>query len=501
MADLSAARLVGGRDLDKEHERIRRHDWRMSVGGKLTGGSGTFLSSDPATEEEVAEVPDASAADVSAAVDAGLEGFRVWRRVAPRDRARIVREMAQIVRDNAEELAVLDAIDSGNPFPAMVRDVGWAADLMEIAADSALQLTGQTIPVTTENLHFTVREPFGVVGRIIPFNHPALFTASKIAPPLVAGNAVVLKAPPQTPLAPLRLGELFQDVLPKGVLSIVTGSGVEPGDALVRHPAVKRIAFIGSVGTGRAIQRAASEAGVKQVSLELGGKNPLVVMPDADIDAAADAAVRGMNFKMSQGQSCGSTSRLIVHRSIHDDVLERVVERVEAIRVGHPLEEGVEMGPLVSELQHQRTLRYIQTGRDEGARLVTGGGRPEGRTRGWFVAPTVFAGVEPSMTIAREEIFGPVLSVLTFDDEAEALELANAVEYGLTASIWTNDVRCAHRFAREVEAGYVWINEVARHFWGSPFGGYKSSGIGREEGPDEVLSFTQLKTVHVMVGD
>jgi 2-formylbenzoate dehydrogenase len=330
-----------------------------------------------------------------------------------------------------------------------------------------------------------------------------MFAAGKIAAPLVAGNAVILKPPESAPLSALRMGELFSGVLPPGVLSVVVGDGPATGRAVARHPAIRRIGFIGSDATGRSIQRDAAGAGVKDITLELGGKNALIAFPDADPDEVAAGAVAGMNFAKSAGQSCGSTSRLLLHESIADDVLERVAARMTGIRVGSPLEPATEMGTLSSRGQYDKVLRYIRAGRDEGARLVTGGARPPGLTDvpGLYVAPTLFRDVWPDMRLAREEVFGPVLSAMTWKTEEEAIRIANAVDYGLTASVWTNDIRRAHRAASALEAGYIWINGSSRHFTGVPFGGVKLSGVGREESLDELLSYTQLKTINVMLGE
>jgi 2-formylbenzoate dehydrogenase len=383
----------------------------------------------------------------------------------------------------------------------MKTDVAFAAEYIEIMCDLALGLGGQTIPATAEHLHYTVREPFGVVARIVPYNHPLFFSAAKLAPPLVAGNAVILKAPDQAPLSALRIGELAQQVLPPGLVSVVSGSGQVTGRALVRHPAIRRIGFIGSGGTGRAIQRDAAETGVKEVSLELGGKNAMIVCSDADPLAAAAGAVNGMNFATTAGQSCGSTSRLLVHESLAEEVIKHVVAGLEAITVGDPADGSTEMGPLITAAHRDRVAALIQTARDEGADLLTGGSRPAAVTeRGYFLAPTVLAGVAPDSTLATTEVFGPVLAVLTFRDEAEAVRIANAVPFGLTGAVWTSDVRRAHRLARSLEAGYIWVNGSARHFWGVPFGGVKDSGIGREESLEELQSFTTLKSVNVLLG-
>jgi 2-formylbenzoate dehydrogenase len=477
--------------------------WQLLIAGEQVPAiSGAYFDKEnPADQAVIAHVPDAGAADVDRAVAAAAAAAPGWARVSARQRGAIVRAMAGRLIEHAGELAVLDAIDAGLPVTAMRTDVTWAVELMTLFADWAMELKGDTVPASAEHLHFTERRPYGVVARIIPYNHPLFFAAGKIAAPLVAGNAVVLKPADQAPLSALRMAELIGDLVPPGVLNVVTGSSIETGRALVRHPAVRRIGFIGSEATGRAIQRDAADSGVKNVTLELGGKNAMIILPDADLDRAAASAVAGMNFAVSAGQSCGSTSRLLLHRDISGAVVERVAELARAVRVGLPIRPETQMGPLSFRRQYEHVLRLVETGKREGATLVTGGDRPPGADleRGYFLQPTVFAGVTPDMTIAREEIFGPVLSVLTYETEDEAVRLANSVDYGLTASVWTSNLRSAHRVARELDAGYVWINGASRHFWGMPFGGVKSSGVGREESLEELLSYTQLKSVNVLL--
>jgi len=341
-----------------------------------------------------------------------------------------------------------------------------------------------------------VREPRGVVARIIPFNHPFMFCAGKSAAPLAAGNSVIVKPPEQAPLSALRLAELLGPLLPPGAFNVLPG-GRDVGARLSEHPDVAMVALIGSVPTGRAVMRAAAET-IKPVLLELGGKNALIAFPDADPEQVATAVVGGMNFTWC-GQSCGSTSRAFLHADIHDAVVARLREKAARFRPGLPTDPATTMGALASRAQLDKTLRYIETARAEGAHLVCGGGQPadEGLRHGFFVEPTIFANVTPEMTIAREEIFGPVLAVMRWTDEAAMIDQVNRPEYGLTCSIWTNDLHRAHRTAAAVEAGFIWINEVSKHFLGSPFGGFKQSGLGREECLEELLAFTQEKNIHI----
>jgi aldehyde dehydrogenase (NAD+)/betaine-aldehyde dehydrogenase len=447
-------------------------------------------------------VPAASAADIGRAVAAAEAAHPAWAALEPKERSKLVRKLAQAVRDNFDNILRTEVVDTGNTIAKMRADVATAGDTLDFYAGLATEIKGETIPASGKNLHFTIREPYGVVGRIIPFNHPIKFAANALAAPLMAGNCVVLKPPETSPLSATILADICRQVLPAGVVNIVTGHGMPAGDALARHPKVKRLAFTGSVPTGRAIQRAAAEGGIKHVTLELGGKNPLIAFPDMDPDKIAQIAVAGMNFAW-QGQSCGSTSRLLLHESLYQPVLERLIDRVAALRLGDPLDDQSQMGPINSKRHYERVCAMVQSGRDEGARLMTGGKRPSGSEfkRGYWIEPTVFADVKPSMRIAREEIFGPVLSVFSWRDESEAIALANSTEYGLTASIFTNDIKTAFRAARAVKSGYIWINGASGHFYGTPFGGLKNSGLGREEGIDELSSYTEVKTVHVLLGD
>jgi acyl-CoA reductase-like NAD-dependent aldehyde dehydrogenase len=393
---------------------------------------------------------------------------------------------------------VLEARDTGNTIGKLQADVQIAAGYLEYFAGLASELKGETIPATASGLHLTLREPFGVVARIVPFNHPFMFAAAHLAAPLMAGNAVVVKTPETSPLTGSILAELCHATLPPGLVNIVHGFGMPAGDALIRHPLVRRIGFTGSVATGLAIQRAAAESGVKHVTLELGGKNPFIVFPDADLDRVVEMAIAGMNFSWA-GQSCGSTSRLLLHESVHDLVVERVAARMKSLRLGSPLDAASEMGPVNSARHRERIMALIDSARREGARLVTGGGRPvgEGFAKGYWIEPTLFADVTPAMRIAREEAFGPVVCAQRFTSEEEAIAIANGTDFGLTAAVWTRDLPRALRMVRAVQAGTVWINTAGQHFVGTPFGGWKDSGLGGEECLDELLSYSQVKAVHV----
>jgi betaine-aldehyde dehydrogenase len=412
-----------------------------------------------------------------------------------RERAKCLEALAGRIREQRNLLGMMDAIDAGNAVTGMRADMDWTADSLEYFAGLVTEIKGETSSQGSRHLNFTRRQPYGVVGKINPFNHPFRFCAEKAAAPLAAGNCVVIKGSEQAPLSSLKLGELCDGILPPGVVNIVTGDAVT-GEALVRHPDVPRIGLVGSVEAGRRVAMAGAES-LKRISLELGGKNPIIIFPDADPKMAAAAAIKGMNMNR-QGQSCSSTSRVFVHESLHKPVLDEIVRLAQALPVGFPWIESNELGPIVSEKQYKRVTGYIETGRREGATLVTGGVKPAAPElqNGYFVMPTVFDGVNQNMRIAQEEIFGPVMSVFTWRDIEDVLAQANSLSFGLTAAIVTRDLALAMETAERIEAGYVWINGNGRYL-GAPYGGWKHSGLGVEETFDELLSYTQIKNVHM----
>ena len=451
----------------------------------------------PATCESLGTASSGGTEDVDRAVAAAASAFAGWRDTPAQERAQCIRTAAAILRTNRDELAWLDALDTGNPLQAMRYDVDISAGYMDHFAGLVTEIKGATIPISPGVLNYTLREPLGVVARIGAFNHPLLFVSGKAGAPLAAGNTLIIKPAEQTPLSALRIAELWQDIFPRGVFNVVTG-GREAGAALAGHPRVAKIGFIGSVNAGRAVMNAAS-ASLKPLTLELGGKNALIACADASPEEIAEVVVLVMIFSYVSGQSCNSTSRLYLHAGVHDAALREIVRKVAEIRIGMPSDPDTEMGCLSSRAQFDKTMSYIRAGQEEGARLVHGGKRPADPrlASGYFIEPTVFADVTDEMRIAREEIFGPVVSILRWSDENDVVARVNALDYGLTASIWTHDLDLAHRLASRVEAGYIWINNASTHHVGVPFGGYKQSGMGREESIDELLACTQIKNVSV----
>lgn len=474
----------------------------MLIAGELVPASSqeTMPVESPGDGEQIAAVPAATREDVERAVEAAAEAFSAWRFTDLMARRSALLELAQLIVDNAETLALLDALDGGSPIRSMRRDIAGAVAYIEWVAGLAFSWGGHTPSTAGGGIDLTLREPYGVTARIIPFNHPFYF-ACKIAAPLITGNTVVLKLPDQTPLSGLWLASHIGKLFPKGVVNIISGHGAIAGDALVRHPKVGRIAFTGSVPTGRHIVAAAAER-FAATSMELGGKNPMIICADADLDQALPAAVTGMNYS-TQGQSCGSYSRLFVHDSLHDEVVERLAALVDAVKVGHPLDEASDMGALIDERARTRSESYVAAALGGGARLVAGGVRPDAPElgSGYYVRPTVLADVTHDMPVAREEIFGPVQSVIRWSKLDTLIEMANGTDYGLTANICTRDLDRAFYLARRIESGTMSINgNGAMHWVGAPFGGFKASGFGKEDSLDEILETTREKNIYLNLG-
>jgi aldehyde dehydrogenase (NAD+) len=472
---------------------------KLYIGGewKEPSSGRTFTTFNPATGEALAEVGEAGDADVDLAVEAArgaLEGSE-WSKMSARQRGRLLYRLADAMEAEADHLARLETLDNGKPLrEARMVDINGSIECFRYYAGWADKIEGEVLPVPGPFLNYTRREPVGVCAGIIPWNFPLQMAAWKVAPALACGNAMILKPAEQTPLTALELARIAAEVgLPAGVLNVLPGHGTTTGAALVRHPGVDKVAFTGSTEVGKVIQREAA-ATLKRVSLELGGKSPNIVLADADLDAAVKGATSGVFY--NTGQACTAGSRLLVEASVHQEFVERLVERARGMAPGDPMNPKTRMGPLISQEQLDRVMAYVEKGHAEGARLVCGGDRPTGNG-GYFLNPTIFDRVDSEMTIAREEIFGPVLGVIPFNDIDEAIEIGNRSLYGLAAAVWTRDIGKAHAIAHSLKAGTVWINAYNVLDTGSPFGGYKQSGYGRELGKQALDLYTQVKSVWV----
>ena len=472
----------------------------MLIGGKwVESRSGKrFPTINPVNEQMIAEVPEADAADVDAAVKAARTAFDSgpWSKMDARDRGRLMNKLADLIEANQNELAALETLDNGKPISdAKAADLPLAIDCLRYYAGWADKLTGDTIPIRGNYFCYTRREPLGVVGQIIPWNFPILMAAWKWGPALAAGCTIVMKPAEQTPLTCLRMAELAQEAgIPDGVINVVTGYG-DTGAAIVRHPGVDKIAFTGHYETAQKIMVDAAKT-LKRITFELGGKSPNVVFADADLDAAVAGAEFGLFF--NQGQCCCAGSRLFVEQSIHDKFVEKIVARAKTRQLGDPFDPKTTQGPQVDADQFKKILSYIDKGKSEGAQCLTGGSRFG--NKGFFIEPTVFANVTDDMAIARDEIFGPVMSILPFKNADEIIERANSTYYGLAAAVWTRDVQKAHKFAASVRAGTVWVNCYDVFDAAAPFGGFKMSGMGRELGEAGLANYTELKTVTMSLG-
>jgi aldehyde dehydrogenase (NAD+) len=468
-------------------------EWRDAEAGK------TFPTYNPATGEVLTDVAEAGEGDVDRAVSAARQALESseWATMSARERGRLLYRIADRMEQRADELARMETLDNGKPFrEARMFDIAGAIECFRYYAGWADKIEGEVLPVPGPYLNYTRREPVGVCAGIIPWNFPLQMAAWKVAPALACGNTMILKPAEQTPLTALELAGIASEAgLPAGVLNVIPGYGETTGAALVRHPGVDKVAFTGSTEVGKIVQREAAGT-LKRVSLELGGKSPNVVLADADIDAAIKGATLAVFY--NTGQACTAGSRLLVERSIHEEFVEKLVERSRSMVPGDPMDSKTRMGPLISEEQLNRVLQYVEKGQQEGAKLVLGGDRPGiNGGKGYFLNPTIFDAVDQEMTIAREEIFGPVLAVIPFEDVEEAIQLGNRSDFGLAAAVWTKDITKAHRVAHALKAGTVWINMYHTLDTGSPFGGYKQSGYGRELGRHALDLYTQVKSVWV----
>jgi len=476
---------------------------RLLIDGQWVEGSKTFDSINPATEEVLTKVVEASAADVDRAVAAARRTYEdrngPWRKLSASERGRLLWKLSDLIEKNIDEMAELETLDNGKPiFESRYVDMPMVIDVLRYYAGLATKIHGETVNTIETAFTYTLREPVGVVGLIVPWNFPLLLASWKLGPALACGNTVVLKPAEQTPLTTLKLGELTLEAgFPPGVINILTG-GPETGKAIVAHPGIDKIAFTGSTAVGKEIMRGAADT-LKRVTLELGGKSPNIVFSDADVDGAIKGAINGIFY--GKGEVCNAGSRLFLESKLRDEFTEKLVARASKMRPADPLDPKSRLGAIVSKEQMKTVLSFIDAGKKDGAKLVAGGNRVSvNGDKGYFIEPTIFGDVKNDMRIAQEEIFGPVLSVLTFDDIDEVVERANNNPYGLAAAVWTRDVKKAHTVSRRLKAGTVWINTYGLMDAALPFGGYKSSGFGRELGAHAMEYYTELKKVWLNMG-
>ncbi len=478
---------------------------RLFIGGQWADSSAgrTFDTINPSTGDVITQLVEASDADVDAAVKAARAAFEGgdWPKMAAADRGKLLLRLADLLEKNLEEFAHLETLDNGKPiFESRYADLPLILDVFRYYAGWATKIHGETIPVRGPFLNYTLREPVGVVAAIVPWNFPLLLASWKVAPALAAGNTIILKPAEWTSLTTLRFAELCQEAgVPAGVVNVVTGHGPGAGMALVKHPSVDKVAFTGSTETGKTIMRAGADT-LKRITLELGGKSPNIVFADADLDAAVRGAYTGIFY--GKGEVCAAGSRLFVEKPVHDAFMEKLLARTAKLQPADPFDDKTRLGALVSEPQMAKVLNYVELGRKEGARLLTGGQRVTvGNGKGFFVQPTIFDAVRNDMRLAQEEIFGPVLATIEFADLDEVIREANKNPYGLAAAVWTRDLRKAHYVAHRLRAGTVWINTYNVYDAAAPFGGYKSSGFGRELGMHALEHYTEVKDVWVNLKD
>jgi betaine-aldehyde dehydrogenase len=477
------------------------HTYQMYIGGKFTdaksGKTKTVIN--PATGESYATVPDSQEEDVDAAAKAARRAFDSgeWKKVTAQQRGKMLFKLSQLIFENADRFVQLEVENNGKPKREAEPDVSDAANCFEFYAGLCTKLHGETMQVPSNSFSYVLREPLGVCGQIIPWNYPILMSAWKMAPALAAGNCVILKPSELTPVSALELAKLIDQVgFPPGVVNIISGDGSVAGNAMTHHPLIDKIAFTGGTVTGKKIMEAASKS-LKKLTLELGGKNPAIFFDDCDPDLAADWGAFA-SFA-NQGQVCSAGSRLLIQENIYDELVNRLVEKAKKIKLGNGMDEGVTMGPLISEAHRNKVEGYIKIAKDEGAKLLLGGDRPSDSSlqKGWFLNPAIFSNVQPNMRNAKEEIFGPVMSIIKFKTEEEAITIANDTEYGLAGGIFTQDVTRAHRVTPQLRCGILWVNYYHPTFNEMPWGGYKQSGSGRELGLYGIEAYLETKQVNI----
>lgn len=482
--------------------KIKIRKYGLFINGKESDSvSGkTYIRENPATEEPLAEVAEAQKEDVDKAVSAAGKAFEKWSKTPVAERVKIIRRIAEVLDGNREKIALTNTLETGKPIrESRLVEVGGSVRTLEYYTGTTTRLNGESISVSENQLTVTLREPLGVVAQIIPWNFPLLLSLWKIAPALAAGCTIVLKPAEYTPCGILEVAALCSEAgLPDGVLNVVPGMGEVAGQAVVEHPGVAKVAFTGSTEVGKIVMRTAADT-IKRISLELGGKAPCIVFGDADIDNTIEATLRGGFF--NQGENCTAVTRLLLHEDIYDKFLPPFIDRVKKIRQGDPMREDTELGSLISKEHFENVKSYFEKGVSEGGQPLHGGSRPADVEKGYFFEPTVIADVEPDSTIACEEIFGPIVAVIPFKTEEEAIRIANDTVYGLAGGIWTRDIKKALRVAKAVKAGYLWVNTYGGIVPETPYGGFKQSGIGKELGTDGLDMYLETKAVNIYIGD
>lgn len=465
------------------------------VNGQWMNASKSYVVINPSNNKKLADIPVSSEEELELAVQSASKAQKIWARVPLKKKADSILKLCSLIETKAEEFAMMDTYNAGNAITFARKDVMQAVEHMKYFAGIIREVKGETFSTEPSHLNFSRQQPYGIVLKINSFNRPFRWCAEKLAAPILMGNAVIIKNSEQAPISSLKFCELLNGIFPDGLINVVTG-GADTGSFLVKHPLIKRIAVISSVQTGIAIAKDAAPL-LKNISLELGGKNPLIVFDDADIDLAVDLTIKGMRFD-TKGESCSSPSRILVHKKLHDQYLEKLIFEVGKIPVGLPWIETNVVGPVVSKKQFESVNKYIQSGIEEGAKLELGGNSPDNPELkdGFFINPTIFSNVKPSMKIAKEEIFGPVISVMQWEHYDEMMSIANSTDYGLTAGIVTNSLKNAMKTSEDVQCGYVWINAAGRYA-GAPYGGWKLSGLGVEECFDELKSYTKTKNINM----